>query len=264
MPPYSGSLSFSATRTINDCNPGDIITFRVISEYLPTSKNYTASISEGSLTVDIVSTLNGNYPYATSSIAVGNFISDSESPNVLILNSSLQGFLGNYTQVPIFSIAASGYLEIPNRDGSGTVLIDTETVVITNVTSSMYSLYGDISYPFSLETADKIVMTGQNGRTQEVDIITTETSPVDGKFRIYVSPNLNPYFIDNPDKIANFLIVKRIKDEQNIILQFKKPEGATSYGFVISDDIDPNLINNISTIQTNVQNQLLSTQENTG
>jgi hypothetical protein len=112
--------------------------------------------------------------------------------------------------------------------------------------------------------ADKIVMTGQNGRTQEVDIIATEISTEDGKFRISVTPDLNSYFIDNPDKIANFLIVKKIKDEQNVILQFKKPAGATSYGFVISEDIDPNLIDNISTIQTNVQNQLLSTQENTG
>jgi len=263
MPPYSGSLSFSARRTIDDCVPGDIISFRVISEYLPTSKNYTASISQGSLSVDIVPTLNGNYPFATSSISVGTFISGTQSPNALILNSSLQGFIGNYTQMPIFTIATSGYTEVPGRGGS-IVIVDEPYLVITNVTSSLYSLYGDISYPFSLEPGDRIVMTGQDGRIQEVDILYTEASPEDGKYRIYVSPDLNIYFLDNPDKIANFLIVKKIKDEQNVILQFKKPAGATSYGFVISEDIDPNLIDNISTIQTNVQNQLLSTQENTG
>jgi hypothetical protein len=165
--------------------------------------------------------------------------------------------------MPIFTIATSGYTEVPGRGGS-IVIVDEPYLVITNVTSSLYSLYGDISYPFSLEPGDRIVMTGQDGRIQEVDILYTEASPEDGKYRIYVSPDLNIYFLDNPDKIANFLIVKKIKDEQNVILQFKKPAGATSYGFVISEDIDPNLIDNISTIQTNVQNQLLSTQENTG
>jgi hypothetical protein len=244
MPAYSGSLTFSTNITLDDCVPGDIISFRLVSEYLPTSKNYTASISEGSLVVDLNPPLNGAYPFATSSATFGNFISGSESPNVLVLNTSLQAFVGDYLQVPIFTSVTS----------SGTI----------TTTSSLYSQYGDITYPFSINPDDKIVMYGDDGRTQELIILSTNETNIDGKFRISVQPNLDQYFIDYPTKIASFLMVKRVPDEQNIILQFKKQSGPTSYGFLISDDIDPNLINNISTIQTNVQNQLLSTQENTG
>lgn len=246
MPRYSGSLVFNNVFTIDDCVPGDIISIRVISGFLPTSKNYTASVSEGDLAIDLIPPLNGAFPFATSSVAVGNFISGSEFPNVLVFNSSLQAFAGgNYIQVPIFS----------SITGSGEII---------TTTSSLYSQYGDVSYPFSITKGDKIVLYGSDGRTQELGVSSTSTGDIDNKYRVFTIPELDQYFIDFPAKISSFLIVKRIEDEQNIILRFKKPSGATSYGFVISDDVDPNLIANISTIQTNVQNQLLSTQENSG
>jgi hypothetical protein len=244
MPAYSGSLVFSTVRTLDDCVPGDIISFRLISEYLPASNNYTASITEGSLVVDLIPPLNGAFPFATSSAVFGNFITSSESPNVLVFNSSLSNFVTDYIQMPIFS----------SISGSTTI----------TTTSSLYSQYGDIRYPLSIESGDKVVMYGNDGRTQELIIVSTNNTNLDNKFRITVQPNLDQYFIDYPERISSFLIVKRVPDEQNIILRFKKPAGATSYGFVISDDVDPNLVANISTIQANVQNQLLSTQENTG
>jgi hypothetical protein len=57
-------------------------------------------------------------------------------------------------------------------------------------------------------------------------------------------------------------MVKRLQDEQNIIMTFNKPPGDTSYGFIIPEDINLKVLESISAIQSNVQNQLLSTQQN--
>ena len=43
-------------------------------------------------------------------------------------------------------------------------------------------------------------------------------------------------------------------------MRFNKPPGATSYGFILPNTISPQVVNNINTLQANVQAQLLSTQ----
>jgi len=241
---YSGSYTFSIDTTAGQLLPNDKITFEFISENLPTSKNYTASFGEGSLTVNIVPPLNGAYPYATSSITYGNFITGTLAPNQLILNYSISSFYGSsYYQIPYFESGSGGNVSL--------------------VTSSLYQKYLDINEPFFINPADKIVIRSTNGSIQELTVESVVTTYSDGLVRIYTLDSLNSIFITNPESIDTVVFIKKIKDEQNIILQFKKSPGGTSYGFLISDDIDPMLIANISTIQTNVQNQLLSTQ-NTG
>jgi hypothetical protein len=241
---YSGSYTFSIDITQNQLLPNDNITFEFISENLPTSKNYTASLGEGSLTVNIIPPLNGAYPYATSSIAYGNFVTGAAAPNQLILNYSLSSFYGSsYYQIPYFESGSGGNISL--------------------VTASLYQKYLDINEPFLISSADKIVIRATTGAIQELTVESVITTYSDGLVRINTLEALNSIFITNPENIDTFVLVKKIRDEQNIILNFKKSPGATSYGFLISDDIDPTLIANISTIQTNVQNQLLSTQ-NTG
>lgn len=240
MAAVSGSLNFSLSTTINNCYGGDNITFEFISEYQPTSKNWTGSFSVGSLTVDIQPNLVGGYPYATSSADYGNFAVSTQSPNILILNSSLSSFDEDYQQVPIFTSGSSS------------------TPIV--ISSSLYNYYGDINQPFAPRFNDKIVIKSRDGRSQILTISSTLTST--NKLQLYLNPNLDTYFIDNPSEIDEILIVKRLKDEQNIIMTFNKPPGATSYGFIIPEDVDLNLLSNISAIQSNVQQQLLSTQQN--
>ena len=67
-------------------------------------------------------------------------------------------------------------------------------------------------------------------------------------------------WVDNPKLVKTFLLLRRYNDEQNVILTFNKPPGATSYGFIIPETINPTVVNNINTLQANVQAQLLSTQ----
>jgi len=241
MPAYSGSLNYNISTIAYNLNSGDIITFELINEYQPQSGNWTGSLTTGELTIDLQPILIGGYPYATSSIDVGNFVSGTLAPNILVLNSSISSFIQNYQQIPYFLSGSD-----PNT---------------TIVSSSLYSQYGDINYPFNLSFGDKIVMQSIDGRIQVVEIF--QTSLVNGQLWIYVSPDLDSYFIISPQNITKFLIIKKLQDEQNIILTFNKPLGQTSYGFVISDITTGSILNNISSLQTNVQQQLLSTQANT-
>ena len=237
MPAYSGSLYFNISSTINNCVAGDEITFELTSDNRPASNNWTASMDYGNLVIDIKSTSVAGYPFEVSNINYGNFVSGTVSPNIIIFNSSLTSFLNNYNQVPYFISGSS------------------------IVSSSLYSQYGEINYPFEISEGDKIVLKSDQGKSQIVTI--SSYYIFNSRAHVLVYPDLDPYFINYPNNILSFLLVKKIKDEQNIILTFKKPPGATSYGFLIPEDINLDLLNNISTIQTNVQQQLLSTQQNT-
>ena len=239
---YSGSLGFNLTVQSISLTTLDDLEFRLVSEYRPATGNYTASLSPGSLTLSLQSTAFGQLPYATSSQDFGNFI-EAIGQNTITLNENISSFHGNYQQVPYF-ISGS----FPNE---------------TIVTSSLYYQYGDISYPFDIGFGDKIVMYGTDGRYQILTVFSINYI-ADSNLVINTIEDIYSVWQIDYTQVVKFLLVKKVKDEQNIILEFKKPPGATSYGFLISDDVDPNLLQKISTIQTNVQNQLLSTQQNSG
>lgn len=241
MAAISGSLSFNLSTIIPSLVSGDNLSFELISEYQPFNNNWTASISRGALTVDIQPQIIGGYPFATSSVQYGNFVSGTISPNILVLNSNISSFYENYSQISAFS-SGSGNNE-------------------TTISSSLYTQYGDINYPFYLSFGDKIYIKSIDGRAQIVSVLSSQK--INGKLNISVSPNLNNTFIVNPTSISVFLVTKKIDDEQNIILTYSKPPGETSYGFVIPEDIKLEVLQNISTIQASVQNQLLSNQQNT-
>jgi hypothetical protein len=236
MPAVSGSLNFSILALANNCYGGDEITFEFISEYQPTSTNWTGSFSLGSLVMDIQPTSVGGYPYATSSADYGDFIYAVQSPNIILLNSSLSSFVDRYQQIPIYRITSDTTPEFEN---------------------SLYTRYGDINYPFQPVANDKIVLRSTTGRTQ---IVTIQNISNNGNnLQITVNPNLNLDFLDNPDLLSELLIVKKLENEQNVILPFNITYGYTSFGFLIPEDINLDVLNSISTIQSNVQNQLIST-----
>lgn len=236
MPAYSGSLYFNIATVLQNCTAGDQITFELTADYVPSSNNWTASMDYGNLTIDIQSTSVAGYPFATSSVNYGNFISGTISPNVLVFNSSLSSFLQNYQQVPNFS--------------SGSIAIS----------SSLYNQYQEVNYPFLLTFGDKIILKSDQGKSQILNI--SSYYVFNSKIYLSVYPNLDTYFINYPNNIASFLLVKKLQDEQNVIMSFSKPPGETSYGFIIPENINLDVLNSISSIQSNVQNQLLSTQQN--
>jgi hypothetical protein len=240
--PISGSLTVNLSTLVNNCYGGDNFTFELLSEFQPASQNWTGSLSVGSLTIEIQPTLIGGYPYATSSAEYGNFVFSIQPPNIIIINTSLSSFDESYMQIPYFLSGSS----------------DSQVAI----SSSLYDLYGDINYAFAPRFADKIVIRSYDGRTQVLDILSTATN--NSQLELSVIPNLSEYFQNNPNQISELLIIKKVKDEQNIIMSFKKSPGDTSYGFVIPENISLDIVDNISSIQSNVQNQLLSTQQNSG
>jgi hypothetical protein len=233
----SGSLKYSISTTLSNCYAGDEFTFEFVSEYQPTSGNWTGSVSTGSLTVDIQPVSIGGYPYATSSADYGNFVYSVQPPNVLVFNTILSSFTDDYRQIPFYAISPDATPEFQN---------------------SLYTTYGNITQAFSPKFNDKIVIKSYDGRVQILTIRTV--SNIANVLQITVNPDLDVYFQNNPDQISELLIVKKLQDEQNIIIPLDIKFGYTGYGFTIPEDITLDVLDKISTIQSNVQTQLLSQQ----
>jgi hypothetical protein len=244
MPAYSGSLDYNISTTLPQCYPGDVISIDFRANNSPTSNNFTMSMNEGNLTIDIAPALNGSYPYATSSVDFGNFVAIVTAPNKINLNPSVSAFSGPYyTQIPSF-ISGS----YPNE---------------YTVSSSLFYKYGEIDYSFDPKPNDRLLISSIDGRYQILTILGTQYSTATGLV-ITTAERINVWFSVNYSQISTILITKKLEDETNIIVKYKKPPGATSYGFLIPDDINLALLQSIGVIQSNVQQQLLSTQQNSG
>ena len=200
------------------------------------SANYTASLrSDSILTVGTIALGAGGY--ATATTASGSFIADLENIEnsnyaTITLNSSLGQYGVGWQFVPYFVSASVTY------------------------SSSLYTKYGDVNVAFLPQSGDKIVLIDAGGTAQDLDVYSYS-----GNTFTVVGDILNNW-IANPSLVTTFLLLRRFNDEQNVILTYNKPNGATSYGFLLPDTVSPTVVNNINTLQANVQAQLLSTQAN--
>ena len=242
--PTSAIIDDSETRTINyttpitNFNPDDKVVFRFRQEGMSTN-NFTSSVTTGPasgyLTINNVAIGQGGYPYATSSL--GNFIDDIQSINDfssnIIMSTNLTQYLG-YQFVPFFESGSTLY------------------------TSSLYNVYGDINNAFNPLPGDKIILSDASGIVQDLDVLTAVTSS--SQLQITVVPGVLDNWIINPANVLKFLLLRRYKDEQNVILTFNKTPGQTSYGFLLPETVSPQVTNNINTLQAAVQSQLLSNQ----
>ena len=59
---------------------------------------------------------------------------------------------------------------------------------------------------------------------------------------------------------GKFLLLSRLPDETNVILNFTKRDGKTSYGFLIPETISSAVLANIDTITKEVKQKLLNDQ----
>jgi len=247
------SSNYSQLFNINYSTPGVSITpadkvyFELIQRSMSTN-NYTASISVGpsnsSLGLSTLTLGAGGYPYATSSVANGNFIyslsnNAAGTSGSLVLSQNLSNYLG-YQFIPYFVSASVTY------------------------SSSLYSFnasYGDVSYIFKPQFGDRIVLSDGN-KVENLDVIGYS---IDSNNRVNISviPSILSNWVSNPNNILQFLLLRKYPDEQNIQLTFNKKPGQTSYGFLIPNNINPEVLSKINTIQSQVQSQLLSTQVNT-
>jgi len=238
----SGStLNIDYTTPAINLSPGDIVEFKFRQSFL-TTENITSSFIAGPgssyITTQIVSTAQGGYPYANtgSNGFIAGITDVTPLTSIILFNSEVSSFL-NYQFVPYFQ--------------SG----------LTFFSSSLYNDYGDVNYPFNPQFGDKIVMSDITGISQEVDVVSSELT--NDILAVTVTPQILDNWALDAKEIYKFLLLKRYDDEQNVILIFNKNSGVTSYGFLIPEDINPNVVENINTLQAAVQSQVLNTQSPT-
>lgn len=236
----STTLNLNLVTDPTSYDPNDVVTFELTQWMTASNANFTASISELSTLSVAQSSIQGNYPYVTSSDgAYIKSFANSGSYGIITLTGSFGPFYGSYQQVPIFVSGGVTY------------------------SSSLYAKYGDVNTVFSPEPFDKIVLIDTNQVTQVLEVYSSSLSGSQNCVQIYTIPNVITSWITKPYLVENFLLLRRYKDEQNVILSFNKPPGATSYGFIIPETISPVVTNNINTLQAKVQAQILSTQAST-
>jgi hypothetical protein len=252
------NISFRSPTTLT---AGDKISASLELDYIQSgiAPYYTASITPGStFQITSVSSLTGNYPYTTIEYFVNPEDSDlpySLAQNQLAFTPGLTSFYSpEYQFIPYWVSGSSFY------------------------SSSLYSQYGDVDYPFQLDTFDIFAAYDVSGSYFETRISSVE--------KVVGSLGNNRYIVvtfvdDMPDtlggpmllggqggqlvsllanKAAKFLFIKRVPDETSAYLKFKKRPGQTSYGFLVPENLAKDVLDNIDTITKQVKQKLVNDQ----
>jgi hypothetical protein len=237
--PSEQTKTFSINRPISDpitnTSQGDKLTLEFSQSYLSTN-NYTASLSLGSLNISSLASATGYAsaacPYfSSSSLSASRAAGDRQT---ITFSPGLSNFSGNVYQF------------IPNP--------------LTGSQNTLYPIYGDVDYPFTINNFDKIITYLSDNSYIESNIISSSFSG--SLFRIHTDIQLSDLYINNlmSGSYQRFLILSRQQDETSTYLTFKKREGSTSYGFVIPQNIAADVLDNIDTITREVKQKLLSDQ----
>jgi cold shock CspA family protein len=213
---------------------GEIISFKfqMESNNVPSS-NFTASIAQGSLKMSSLAASTG---YATTVIPFFNSasIATGSNSNEIILSSGVSGFHGgDYTFVP--------------NPLSGSI-------------STLYDEYGDVDYPFTINPNDIALIYLSDGTYIETRILNVYKQ--NGLIRLSLDISLSTTLKSElaHQTYKRFLILSRRVDETNVILSFTKRDGKTSYGFLIPENLSPEVLSNIDTITREVKQKLLNDQ----
>jgi hypothetical protein len=226
----TGTLSFNFTTPEITLSKDDKIYFKLTKETLPTDA--TASFSTaGKLRNNLVVNTFGDFVTAVGS-ASNRLISSSINNDTIILNSSLTG-LENYQFVA--------------EQGTGD----------NNV---LYNKYGSVNEIYSPSIGDVIVIYWQG---QNVELIIKNLGYNGSKRSITFTTNLPSSLITQLNLNAagggvdTFLLLKKKPDETNVLLKFNKKDGTTSLGFIIPNNLHPDVLNNIDVITKEVKQKLI-------
>jgi hypothetical protein len=206
--------------------------------------------------------------YTQSLVNAFEFYSSTELSNasgdycIPIDTSTFNLFSSSYTTdsniLPI-TPAMSTYFSISGSTSGSTTFLPEPS-------SSLYPSLGDINYTTEIESGDFIILY-YNG--QDLGMGASKLYPIsrrvidvtdDGNQKsIEVYPNMPAYItaanINDYQKIA---FIKKQPDESVVILQGVKRPGKTSYGFLVPQDINPYILQNINTLQSTIQSQILN------
>jgi hypothetical protein len=237
---FTSYLNFELNTGNTQFVAGDKIAFELTTGSIAfTTNNFTASIlpynelsDNGVIKSQIQANQLGNNPFATSSEAgvTVPFISGSSS-NTLLFNRSLTNF--------------KDYLFLPSGSGF------TQNV--------LWKDYSDALFTFSPKEGDLIVLYYGSGNSyfeSEISNVNILNNQLALQLYTPLPSVLNKPAYSNSD-INQFLILTKIKDEANVLLQFDKKDGETSIGFIIPNNIHPDVLDNIDTITKEVKQKLI-------
>lgn len=222
--------TFALSTDSTNLTQGDIIEVKLQQDYMSTT-NFTSSFtSAGTLGISQDNQVIGLYPFATSSLVTSSFISQSVGTSRLVLNNSLSSYYG-YQFLPNFS--------------TGSI-----------ASSSLFSKYGAVDFPFTLGVGDLAVLKENNlYQEYEVQSISNQSN---GALVIDVTPEINTSFLPITDLTEVLFLTKR-QDETNVVFNFPKKPGQTSYGLVIPNNISPDILKNIDSVVKEIQSKLIET-----
>ena len=226
-------------------NEGDTLEFQFILEQSTDGNSFTAVLQGGQLVVGSTSPTTGyiatECPYLYGGI-YGEINANGEYDNKIAFTTNVTNFYGNEYRFEPNPLGGT-----PNR---------------------LYPYYGDTVYPFNPTTNDVLIMQVSDSTYYQANILAAGIDPATQLLTLTLDKNLPSRLIDDIVAVSQtykrLIVVKRYEDEQNVILQYKKPPGDTSYGFLIPETISEEVLLKINTLQSSVQTQLLSTQANTG
>ena len=203
------------------------------------NNNFTASVSQGSLTIGSLASSIGYAsvvcPYFHSASISRSIAEGNGSTNIITFPIALSNFHSN------------GYQFVPNPT--------------TGSLNSLYSIYGDVDYPFVTKPFDIVSTYLSDGTYIENRIVSSSKSG--SFFRIHLDKIMSNQHVNNimSGSYQRFMILSRVEDETNAYLTFNKRDGKTSYGFAIPQDISTTYLDNIDTITRQVKQKLLADQQ---
>jgi cold shock CspA family protein len=220
--------SFTLSTTF-DLNAGEKIVFKLV-QLNSTTNDFTASISTGNLTVSSLTPSIGYVSTTCPYLATSSLIN-----NELKLTSGSTDLHDN------------GYIFTPNPLGLPQ--------------NPLYPIYGDVDYPFTIKPFDIILLYLNDGTYVEYRVLSLRVES--GELIMTLDSSLSE---TTKTSIANntlnkFLILTRIKDETNASIIYKKRSGKTSYGFILPDNLSPEVLAKIDTITREVKQKLINEQQ---
>ena len=228
----TSTYTFNINKTAEPLVKDDKLTFKLILSG-SSSSNFTASLSQGNLTIGSVAASTGyattNCPYLDSAS-----ISTGSNNNEIIFSSGVSSFYGG------------GYLFTPNP--------------LSGSVNSLYDTYGDVDYPFEAKLYDIVILYLSDGTYIEYRVLDVNNDS--NLLRITLDQTLSQTIKDELalNKFKRFLLLSRKEDESNAYIVYQKRPGKTSYGFMIPNNLAPDVLANIDTITKEVKQKLINEQ----
>jgi len=191
-----------------------------------------------------------------SSLAASTGYSSVSLSSEFFHSASMADTGSNTTDI-VFSAALSGfwdnnYIFVPNP--------------LTGSFNSLYSgsiAYGDVDYNFAPNPPcyDIVLVYLEDNTYIEARVLREflSGSYLHLTLDTTLSPSLRTALANKT--YTRFLFLSRRADETNVITTFSKRDGATSYGFLIPQDLSKNVLDNIDVITKEVKQKLLNDQQ---